>query len=217
MRSDKMENNGFIKKTIKKSPKEISNNFLESESEDIKYPHTYIGKVVDNRDPKKLGRCKVRVYEIFDDNIPDSDLPWAVPDFGFIGSTKGSFIVPPEKALVNVYFERDEIYLPRYTTKVLNSKQLPKDKDIDYPDNMIFFETDDGDTFQINRRKKTILLKHSSGHTIEIARNGSTFLQGSSVVPEGVGGFCALPNCLITGSPHTGRTLSPGLGVFPKP
>ena len=28
---------------------------------------TYIGAVEDNKDPKKLGRCKVRVFDIFDE------------------------------------------------------------------------------------------------------------------------------------------------------
>ena len=39
----------------------------------------WIGKVVDIEDEKKLGRVKVRVYGYYDEEIPDEDLPWAVP------------------------------------------------------------------------------------------------------------------------------------------
>ena len=37
----------------------------------------WVGKVVDNKDDKKLGRIKVRVYGYYQDDIPDDDLPWA--------------------------------------------------------------------------------------------------------------------------------------------
>ena len=36
----------------------------------------YRAVVEDNKDPKKLGRCRVRVMNIFDE-IPTEDLPWA--------------------------------------------------------------------------------------------------------------------------------------------
>ena len=36
----------------------------------------FVGKVVDNNDPKKLGRVKVNVYGVYDDIAPE-DLPWA--------------------------------------------------------------------------------------------------------------------------------------------
>ena len=38
----------------------------------------FIGTVEDNADPKKMGRCKVRVHTIYD-NIPTEDIPWASP------------------------------------------------------------------------------------------------------------------------------------------
>ena len=83
-----------------------------------KYEGNFTGIVVDNKDPDKVGKCKIRVYGVYGDDIQDKDLPWAFPDFNFRGGLKGSFIVPPVDCIVNVYFERGEIYIPRYSNKV---------------------------------------------------------------------------------------------------
>ena len=135
----------------------------------------YIGKVVNNVDPNKEGRCRIRVYGIFTSEIPDDELPWATPDFGFVGGLKGSFVVPPVDAIVRVYFDNGDIYAPIYTTKAFNKNQLEfsGDKDEDYPDSMIFFETDNGEYFKINRKTQMTTYRHSSGMLINIDSEGN--------------------------------------------
>ena len=136
----------------------------------------YTGKIINNDDPEKLGRCQIRVYGVFNDEIPDDDLPWATPDFSFNGSDIGSFIVPKEDTLVNVYFDNDDIYLPKYTSKVLQKKSLADSSagyNIDYPDTMVFFETDMGDYFKINRRTNTATFRHASGLMVTITADGN--------------------------------------------
>lgn len=65
---------------------EAVNNFFKYFLKNIKNKGNYmnfgnfiwwVGKIVDNRDDKKLGRLKVRVYGYYQDDIPDDDLPWA--------------------------------------------------------------------------------------------------------------------------------------------
>ena len=176
----------------------------------------YTGKVIDNKDPGRLGRCKIRVFGVFSDAIKDDDLPWALPDFGFVGSLKGSFIVPPKDAIVSVYFENGDRYLPRYVNKVIDENNMPSDKNEDYPNTMVFYETDRGDKFIINRRTGKTTFEHSSKKfKIQINPNGTMFLEGSNVIPEGTGPLCAIPFCLFTGAPHTGRTSLPGTGTPP--
>ena len=70
---------------------------LLNEKGKVDYNHLtfYMGKVEDNVDPDKLGRCRIRVYGEFSDDIPTKDLPWALPDLNFSGSSIGSFVVPP--------------------------------------------------------------------------------------------------------------------------
>lgn len=147
---------------------------LIDNSNELNYNNFYSGKVVNNIDPEKLGRCQIRVYGIFEDTIPDSDLPWAIPDFEFIGSTIGSFVVPPINAIVKVYFEHGDIYFPHYTTKVIEKKKLSDLRLEDYPDTMIIFETDEGDYLTLNRKSRKFTFHHNSGNNIEILKDGNT-------------------------------------------
>ena len=134
----------------------------------------WTGKVINNNDPDKLGRCRIRVYGMFSDKIPDDDLPWATPDFNFIGGSSGSFIVPPIDSLVRVYFDNNDVYAPMYTTKAFNKGTTFKgDISEDYPDTMVFFETDQGEYFKINRKTQKTTYKHSSGATVIIDIDGN--------------------------------------------
>ena len=71
---------------------------------------TYIGIVEENKDPKKIGRCRVRVIDIFDD-IPRDDIPWASPWKDLNGN---SFNVPEKGKIVTVVFDSGNIYKPEY-------------------------------------------------------------------------------------------------------
>jgi hypothetical protein len=146
--------------------------FLERELKETYY-HYYEGKVENNNDPDQLGRCKIRVYGIYSDAIPTNDLPWAIPDFNFVGSKIGSFVVPPIDAIVNVYFDRGDIYTPHYTTKVIDKNQLPSERLTDYPNNMILFKTDEGDILEMNRQTKKLIFIHNSGTKLQIDVNGN--------------------------------------------
>lgn len=172
---------GFITPAIEEDLKTLIKKAL-AKQEDIKRMNIYQGKVVNNVDPEKKGRCKVRVFGVFSDNISDDDLPWAIPDFGFIGSDIGSFIVPTNETIVNCYFEDDNIYLPHYTTKVIREDKLKSsitDKNAEYPNTMVFFETDAGDYFSINRQKKTMTFRHSSGLKFTVDASGNTVLDNT--------------------------------------
>ena len=79
---------------------------------------TYIGMVEDNNDPKKMGRCKIRVFDIFDgksDNknydISVEDIPWAVPRRDVNGN---QFNIPDKGKVVTVVFEDGNKNNPEY-------------------------------------------------------------------------------------------------------
>jgi hypothetical protein len=229
-----------VRNELGKSPRELQNDLIDRVGHFDGQTGLYTGKVVNNNDNDREGKCQIRVYGVFGVDVPDSDLPWALPDFNFIGSKVGSFIVPPIGALVKVYFDRGDIYLPHYTTKAVDLRNLPSQKDVDYPNNMVFFETDDGDYLSVNRKSKITTFNHNSGTKVVIDNNGdvtitsvndlkiksegqmilnhigSFSLQGiaATVNPAPTGGpLCALPVCLFTGAPHTGNTCETGPSV----
>ena len=78
---------------------------------------TYLGKVEDIDDPQYEGRCRVRVFSVFDD-IPLEDIPWAVPASKslFFGQDArgGSISIPKVGAIVKVQFAIGDIYSPEY-------------------------------------------------------------------------------------------------------
>ena len=76
---------------------------------------------------------------------------------------------------MRVYFDNGDIYAPFYTTKAFNKNQLDFSGDIteDYPDTMVFFETDQGEFFKINRKTQMTTYKHSSGAILTIDKSGN--------------------------------------------
>lgn len=127
--------------------------------------------VVDNNDPDKLGKCKIRVRNMME-SLLDDDLPWALPNQSFVGSLEGNFIVPPVGALVNVYFRNNDLNCPEYTTMVVDSNNLPDERLEDYPDTLVLMKTDDGTYVSYNRKTSEFVFRHSAGLMITIDKNG---------------------------------------------
>jgi hypothetical protein len=77
----------------------------------------WLGPVVDNDDPEKLGRCRIKVFSLFDD-IPDESVPWAFPvtNSVFAGGAGGfgSLSIPKIGAIVRVQFSEGNLYSPEY-------------------------------------------------------------------------------------------------------
>lgn len=136
----------------------VLNDLVCAESDEGFYGR-YYGVVEDNADPLKKGRIKVRIYSLFPDSIQAKDIPWAIPDWGYAGSLKGSFIVPPKNTKVRVTFDGGDIYCPVYEAKGYSQGDLPDGIATDYPDTMIMYSTDSGESYEVNRKKNTTKLK----------------------------------------------------------
>ena len=70
----------------------------------------FVGIVEDNYDPKRLGRIRVRVQDIFND-IETKHIPWASPYSSFHGK---DFKLPANGKIVSVLFEDGNLYSPYY-------------------------------------------------------------------------------------------------------
>ena len=83
---------------------------------------TWLGVVVDNNDPMKVGRCRIRVRYIFDE-IPDEHIPWAHPKRRPDGK---SHVKPDVGKVVSVHFFSGDIYSPEYDSAEHYSADLQK-------------------------------------------------------------------------------------------
>ena len=83
---------------------------------------TYIGPVVDNNDPEKIGRVRVRVMDVFDD-LKDEDIPWASPWKDLNGN---QFNIPDKGKVVTVIFENGNKNNPEYISSDHYNENLEK-------------------------------------------------------------------------------------------
>lgn len=88
----------------------ISNPYIRT------YPSLYRGIVEDNKDPKSLGRCKVRVPSVHGSlSYPIDILPWARPlVLSPVSENKGSVNIPDVGDIVWVLFEGADKEFPIY-------------------------------------------------------------------------------------------------------
>ena len=70
----------------------------------------YTGIVEDNNDPRRLGRCKIRIPFSYND-IPTANIPWASPK---IPSSGTNFSIPAIGKMVSVFFLNENVYMPYY-------------------------------------------------------------------------------------------------------
>ena len=73
---------------------------------------TYLGQIVDNRDPLYQGRARINVFGVFD-GIPTDDLPWAEQVAGLSFGENfggGNISIPRIGSVVTVHFEENNYY-----------------------------------------------------------------------------------------------------------
>lgn len=108
----------------------------------------YEATVIDENDPKKLGRIKARVPSLMD-SIPDKDLCWAKPKdynhpFGLkggqtIGATASFGGVPKRGNKVHLYFPTKNPYQALYSTSMpVDEANKGSAFDINYPNRVGF-------------------------------------------------------------------------------
>lgn len=145
--------------------------------------NSYVGVIEDVDDPNFEGRCKIRVFGVYEDfdkdlgSIPTDELPWAYPlhemRYGKAGS--GSFSSPRKDAKVKVYFDGD-IYTPRYYANEELSDQLKELLKNDY-ENFNSFVVDEDEKLKIYYAKKTGYLISLDEKIINLKPDNSITIQ----------------------------------------
>lgn len=153
------------------------------EKKDRSYPYIYRGLVVDNNDPDKLGRVKIKIYPMFY-NLETKFIPWSVPAQGIFagaGADSGSFCIPSVDSFVFVFFEMGSIHQPVYFAEAQTAqKGIPIESQVNYPNRKVF-KTSQGLTVFIDDSNNEINIKHPSGTSIVIDNLGKVLIDSNDI------------------------------------
>ena len=130
---------------------------------------TYVGVIENNNDPKKNGRCQIRVMDVFD-NLKLEDLPWASPWKDLNGN---QFNIPDKGKVVTVIFENGNTNNPEYISSdnynINLEKKLNSLNETDYLSmKSVFFDhktqlyVNDGEGLKIDHKFNNINIKENS-------------------------------------------------------
>ena len=139
----------------------------------------WVGPVVDNNDPEKLGRCRIKVFSLFDD-LEDSAVPWAFPVSNgmFAGGPggMGSISIPKIGTIVRVRFSEGNLYSPEfYGIQTINRKMQADISDTYLNSHVIAYDEDEemkilytpGVGLQLFHKDSHITINPDSSITIE--------------------------------------------------
>jgi uncharacterized protein involved in type VI secretion and phage assembly len=80
----------------------------------------YRGEVSKNDDPRHLGRIKAKVRDVYGER----ESGWALPAFAYAGPRVGLYLIPPEKAMVWIEFEKGDPDYPIWSGCFLREGEL---------------------------------------------------------------------------------------------
>jgi hypothetical protein len=140
----------------------------------------YEGVVVDNNDPMKLARVRIKVEEVFGD-IKDEHLPWAIPEYSFqadgASANSGSFIVPKVKTKIRVRFQNCDPLLPVYAAYMVDKKTALKEAEHNYPNRMVhLFST--GALLIVDTKSNEVFLRNPGDLNIYILGDVNLMVNG---------------------------------------
>ena len=129
---------------------------------------SYIGNVVDNNDPKKLGRVKVQISPYADLSV--EAIPWASPFLASHGNSQdyGGINIPEIGSQVRVTFPSKDFTAPYYSGAELNETTRTTFFDDDYP-HTYGYKDSVGNFVKINKERGTAQIQHSSTTNMQVS------------------------------------------------
>lgn len=139
----------------------------------------YRGIVIDNKDPEKRGRLKLRVPTVLDKQVTN----WALPCMPYGGANQqGMFMIPEVDALVWVEFEEGDINCPIWVgTFWQHEGETPEDATREEPTTRLL-QTRSGHILQFDDAdgEERIRLQHSTEANMVIDPDGTISLTDAS-------------------------------------
>ena len=145
----------------------------------------YMGIVVDNADPLRLGRVRVAANGIFEANSIH-DLPWLLkytPAFLGGSTLSESFSVPELQSQVWISFPFKDTKMPAYSNYIYGQGTTTGEFAEDYPESYGFKDSS-GTLFKVNKAKKEITIK-TDKFTLVINARGDFILNGGKIELNG--------------------------------
>lgn len=138
----------------------------------------YEGTVIDNNDPKKLHRVKIRIPEIHgtSDQIPDSHLPWAIhfrPTFLGGGTDLSLSSIPRVGSKVTVQHLRGDIYQPVYMFELADNSNRLSQGEQNYPNSYVLRDSD-SNYWHVDLVENKLDIKFNGNKFIEITSDRTT-------------------------------------------
>ena len=137
----------------------------------------YIGKVIYNEDTTHTGRCKVRVFGLFD-NLKDENIPWFTPMNSSIFSAggAGSLDVPKIGTIVRVKFSNNDYYSGEYMALQCVDPALVKEIEDDNDGAHVLLYDSDAELVVIYQKMTGLKIYHK-GASIILDPTGSIQLK----------------------------------------
>lgn len=159
-------------------------NFLEQACKVDNLAIPQKGIVMDNQDPKKLGRVKCMVRGLIEGET--RYLPWCYPKnpYGLGGGGNeqpynSSFSVPEVGTELEITFPYGDIYHPMYSCFWQSAETHQTGFDSDYPESYGFRDST-GNYIKVNKAQGYMKVKHGpSGSYFDIDRNGNVTIHVS--------------------------------------
>ena len=160
----------------------------------------WLGEVVENDDPLKAFRCKVKIWGKFD-SLTNDLIPWAYPQSNVFANTDGggNGSVPKKGTVVRVNFLNGDLYSPQYTGIPNLNKAMISEIGGSYLDShvLLYDEVEDlklfytpgvgfrfyfkGSQLTINSDKSITLEYDGSTSIVELADNNITITANQKV------------------------------------
>ncbi|MEU6082227.1 phage baseplate assembly protein V [Streptomyces sp. NPDC047108] len=152
-----------------------------------RYLGKFRGRVVDTRDPLRIGRITAHVPDV----LGDTPSTWALPCFPFTGGRAGQYTVPEPGAGVWVEFEQGDPSFPVWTGCWYgDAQELPVDVREEVPVSQpVVVETPGRHKLVMSDVPggKGILLKAPGGAYVQIDERGVTIDNGQGASVELIG------------------------------
>lgn len=177
---------------------------------------TYEAHVVNNNDPRKLGRIQARIDGVFD-GIPDNHLPWAVPMYqhadgaynpgGDALDRAGSFMVPKNKHKVGLRFPDADPHRCVWGPYTVDDQVALPEKNKNYPDRAVM-KFSNGAYIIIDTKTNEIFLNNPGDVDITILGDVNQYIVGNQqlVVSDSKGN---IPTYLLNAPDTVLNRLSP--------